>query len=95
MKKGILKDKKTRFSCEYVELDKLKIKILLRTNTLLKRSLLTIPKNFLRKKLVRAKNRCVITGRSQGVCSFFRLSRIKFREFSLNGLINGIKKASW
>ena len=54
MKKGILKDKKTRFSCEYAELDKLKIKILLRTNILLKRSLLTIPKNFLRKKLVRA-----------------------------------------
>jgi ribosomal protein S14 len=41
------------------------------------------------------KNRCILTGRSKGICSDFKLSRIKTRELGLNGLINGLKKVSW
>jgi small subunit ribosomal protein S14 len=41
------------------------------------------------------KNRCVLTARSKGICSDFKLSRIKTRELALNGLINGLKKVSW
>ena len=41
------------------------------------------------------KNRCVLTSRSKGICSDFKLSRIKTRELGLNGLINGLKKVSW
>jgi small subunit ribosomal protein S14 len=41
------------------------------------------------------KNRCILTGRPKGICSDFKLSRIKTRELALNGLINGLKKVSW
>jgi small subunit ribosomal protein S14 len=41
------------------------------------------------------KNRCILTARSKGICSDFRLSRIKTRELGSNGLVNGFKKVSW
>ena len=44
---------------------------------------------------IQVKNRCVLTARSKGICSDFRLSRIKTRELGSNGLINGFKKVSW
>ena len=44
---------------------------------------------------IRIKNRCVVTGRSKGIYSMFRLSRIKFRELAWQGLLPGVKKASW
>lgn len=43
----------------------------------------------------RLKNRCILTARSKGICSDFKLSRIKTRELASNGLINGLKKVSW
>lgn len=43
----------------------------------------------------RVKSRCVITGRSRAVYRKFGLSRIKFRELSLEGKIPGVTKASW
>lgn len=43
----------------------------------------------------RVKNRCTLTGRSRGVYGDFGLSRIKFRELALMGLLPGIRKASW
>jgi len=39
--------------------------------------------------------RCSITGRSRGVYRKFRLSRIKFRELALQGMIPGVTKSSW
>ncbi len=44
---------------------------------------------------VRLHNRCKLTGRPKGYMRAFGLSRINFREMALNGLIAGIKKASW
>jgi len=44
---------------------------------------------------VRYKSRCLLTGRSKGVYQKFGLSRIKFRELALKGLIPGVTKASW
>lgn len=43
----------------------------------------------------RIKNKCILTGRSRGVYSMFRLSRIKFRELASQGMLPGVKKASW
>ena len=45
--------------------------------------------------MVRVRNRCFLTGRSRGYYRRFGLSRIKFRELALQGLIPGITKASW
>ena len=41
------------------------------------------------------KNRCILTARSKGICSDFKLSRIKTRELGSNCLINGLKRVSW
>jgi len=51
-----------------------------------------LPKNSSK---VRLHNRCKITGRPKGYMRFFGLSRINFREMANNGLIPGVKKASW
>ena len=43
----------------------------------------------------RVRNRCVLTGRSQGYYRAFGLSRIKFRELANQGMIPGVTKSSW
>ncbi|MFA5046909.1 MAG: 30S ribosomal protein S14, partial [Paludibacter sp.] len=44
---------------------------------------------------VRLHNRCKITGRPKGYIRQFGISRIQFREMASNGLIPGVRKASW
>jgi small subunit ribosomal protein S14 len=44
---------------------------------------------------VRLHNRCSLTGRPKGYMRLFGISRIQFREMASNGLIPGVKKASW
>lgn len=51
-----------------------------------------LPKNS---SPVRIKNRCSITGRGRGYLRAFGLSRIQFRELALQGMVPGVKKASW
>jgi len=56
------------------------------------RKLQSIPKNA---NPIRQHNRCMITGRPKGYMRQFGLSRIQFREMASQGLIPGVKKASW
>jgi len=51
-----------------------------------------LPKNA---SPVRLKNRCQLTGRPRGYMRYFGVSRNMFRDMALNGLIPGVKKASW
>ncbi len=51
-----------------------------------------LPKNA---SPIRMHNRCKITGRPKGYMRQFGLSRVTFREMANNGLIPGVKKASW
>jgi len=51
-----------------------------------------IPKNA---NPIRLHNRCKLTGRPKGYIRQFGISRIQFREMASNGLIPGVKKASW
>jgi len=51
-----------------------------------------IPKNA---NPIRLHNRCKLTGRPRGYMRQFGISRIQFREMASNGLIPGVKKASW
>ena len=44
---------------------------------------------------VRLHNRCKISGRPKGYMRQFGISRIDFREMASNGLIPGVRKASW
>ena len=56
------------------------------------RKLQRIPKNA---NPIRLHNRCKLTGRPKGYIRQFGISRIQFREMASNGLIPGVKKASW
>ena len=51
-----------------------------------------LPKNS---NPIRLHNRCQLTGRPKGYMRDFGISRITFREMASNGLIPGVKKASW
>ena len=44
---------------------------------------------------VRLHNRCKLTGRPKGYIRDFGLSRVTFREMANQGLIPGVRKASW
>ncbi len=43
----------------------------------------------------RHRNRCKLCGRSRGYMRYFGLCRLCFRELANEGLIPGVKKASW
>ena len=51
-----------------------------------------LPKNA---SPVRLHNRCKLTGRPRGYMRQFGISRVTFREMANQGLIPGVKKASW
>jgi small subunit ribosomal protein S14 len=51
-----------------------------------------LPKNA---SPIRLHNRCKLTGRPKGYMRLFGVSRINFREMANNGLIPGVRKASW
>ena len=51
-----------------------------------------LPKNA---SPVRMHNRCKLTGRPKGYMRQFGISRVTFREMANQGLIPGVKKASW
>ena len=55
-------------------------------------ALARLPRNS---STVRLHNRCSLTGRPRGYMRQFGISRITFREMASNGLIPGVKKASW
>ena len=52
----------------------------------------SIPRNA---NPIRLPNRCKITGRPKGYIRQFGISRIQFREMASQGLIPGVRKASW
>lgn len=51
-----------------------------------------LPKNS---SPVRLHNRCKLTGRPRGYMRQFGINRVTFREMANNGLIPGVRKASW
>ncbi len=55
-------------------------------------ALQSIPKNA---SPVRLHNRCKLTGRPKGYMRTFGISRVTFREMANQGLIPGVRKASW
>ena len=51
-----------------------------------------LPKNA---SPIRMHNRCKLTGRPKGYMRQFGISRVTFREMANQGLIPGVRKASW
>ncbi len=95
MKSAVTRDKKRRLLFKEFEEKRLALKILQRVNPLdvrVQQSLSELPLNSSR---TRVRNRCVITGRSRSVWRDFRISRIQLRKLAVEGLLMGVKKASW
>ncbi|CAN6643145.1 small ribosomal subunit protein uS14m [Trichomonascus vanleenenianus] len=46
-------------------------------------------------RYTQVRNRCVESGYARSVLHDFRLCRMKFRDFALQGRLPGVKKASW
>jgi small subunit ribosomal protein S14 len=99
MKKYLYKDCIRRKKVSELEIKRNKLKYIFKNHMLplnirleAQSKLNKLPRNG---SIVRIKNYCVLTGRSKGVYKLFRLSRIKFRELALTGLLPGVIKASW
>jgi ribosomal protein S14 len=95
------KDKRLRFYTSEFFLIRLKLAYYLNSSTITKidRYYLTF---FFFKKLkwklfsgIQAKDRCLVTGRSRAVFTYFRLNRMTLKNFSSYGIINGVFKTSW
>lgn len=43
----------------------------------------------------RTRNRCKSCGRARGYMSFFLLCRLCFRKYAHQGILPGVRKASW
>jgi small subunit ribosomal protein S14 len=90
-------EKRARLLAKYTK-KRESIKQSLRTTTTyqekidLSERLAKIPKNA---SPVRRRNRCWVTGRSRGFYRDFGLSRHVLREMAHDGMIPGLKKASW
>jgi small subunit ribosomal protein S14 len=56
------------------------------------KQLQSLPRDSSRSRL---RNRCLLTGRSRGVYRKFGLGRNKLRELAMDGMIPGLRKASW
>ena len=41
------------------------------------------------------RNRCSLCGRPRGYMRFFKMCRLCFRKYASNGLLPGVRKASW
>ncbi len=78
--------KRRKMSAQYAE----KRKALLEAGDF--EGLQKLPKNA---SPVRLHNRCKLTGRPKGYMRIFGISRVSFREMANNGLIPGVRKASW
>lgn len=44
---------------------------------------------------VKHRNRCLQCGRPRGYMRFFKMCRLCFRKYASEGLLSGVKKASW
>nr|YP_009519084.1 ribosomal protein S14 [Callipsygma wilsonis]AYC65025.1 ribosomal protein S14 [Callipsygma wilsonis] len=83
----IAKYKKKRY-----ELKKQIIKSSIQEEFTFKQKLQKLPRDS---SYIRAHNRCSLSGRPKGFFRNFKLSRHFLREMALNGLLPGVKKASW
>lgn len=43
----------------------------------------------------RKRNRCLTCGRPRGFMRFFAMCRLCFRKLASNGMLPGVRKASW
>ncbi len=98
-KKMIRRDKKRRQMVAEYEIEKLRLKAIVKNKLLpeivqkaAKEKMAQHPKDS---SISRVNNRCVLTGRARGVLREYGLCRMKFRDLADHGYISGVTRSSW
>jgi small subunit ribosomal protein S14 len=99
MKVLYLKDKKRRHLFFLYEKNKLILKYIKNNNNLLfdlrKNAYFNLILCPLNSSFVRINNRCLLSNRSRGILTHFKVSRSFFKSLALNGYFPGVQKANW
>ncbi len=91
----LIRDYRKRVTASHAELHKRILKLLILTGTDLENTL--IASYFHRNMLTgfaKSRRRCLITARSR-TYSFYKISRIRLREYAAQGLLLGVRRAAW
>lgn len=98
-KKMIRRDKKRRQMVADYEMEKLRLKAIVKNKLLpeivQKKAREEMAKHPKDSSISRLTNRCVMTGRPRGVLREYGLCRMKFRDLADHGYISGMTRSSW
>jgi len=98
-KKMIRRDKKRRKIVAEYEIEKLRLKAIVKNELLpeivqmkAKQELAKHPRDS---SISRVRNRCVLTGRPRAILREYGLCRMKFRHLADHGFISGMTRSTW
>ena len=98
-KKLIFKDNKVRQNFIFSEFKLNLLRIILtnkKLNLNIRFNAFKLINQYLSKTSIsKINNKCILSGRSRSIFRNFKLSRIKIRELTSKGQINGLQKISW
>jgi small subunit ribosomal protein S14 len=99
MNKSIQKEKKKRFLFLKYEQTRILLKAISSnlnfSESIRQKAALDLNKLPKDSSKVRFRNRCALTGRGRFILSSFSLSRLMLRKLACEGMIPGLRKASW
>lgn len=93
MRKQKIKDMRNRMCYKKTEISKIELNLISRLRE--KNFLFKLEKNRTFNNTTKIVNRCILSNRKNCIHKKFRLSRIMLRNTVINGLIVGLKKASF
>ncbi len=98
-KKMIRRDKKRRQMVADYEIEKLRLKAIVKNRLLpeivqkkAREDMAAHPRDS---SISRVRNRCVLTGRPRAVMKDYGLCRMKFRDLADHGYISGLTRSTW
>ncbi len=99
MKSLFIKDKNRRTSFQIIEKKSLILRYIIQ-NLNLSNSIRNLAyselTNLIKKNsITKIRNRCILTNRARAVYRKFKISRLFFKKYALQGELLGVKKASW
>ena len=98
-KKMIRRDKKRRQMVADHEIEKLRLKAIVKNKLLpeivQKKAREELAKHPRDSSIARLRNRCVLTGRPRAVVREYGLCRMKFRHLADHGYISGMTRSTW
>jgi ribosomal protein S14 len=98
MKSLFIKDKNRRSSFQILEKKCLVLKYILNnlnnTNSVRTFAYFELRNLLIKNSITKIRNRCILTNRARAVYRKFKISRLFFKKYALQGELMGVKKAS-